>query len=101
VQDAIAAANILVPELLAGRPTLDALRRVEARRAPPVRKMQRLQVFLQDRVLSPAIEGRAAATPPWFLRMFRMVPVLRRIPAHIIGIGFLPEHVNTREESRR
>ena len=28
-------------------------------------------------------------------RLFRTFPVLRRIPARIIGVGFRPEHVRT------
>jgi hypothetical protein len=32
---------------------------------------------------------------PLPLRMLRRFPVLRRIPARLIGMGFRPEHIKT------
>jgi hypothetical protein len=32
---------------------------------------------------------------PWFLKMFRRFPYLRRFPARVVGIGFRPEHIRT------
>jgi hypothetical protein len=34
---------------------------------------------------------------PWPLRLFDIFPVLRRIPARLIGIGVRPEHIHTPE----
>jgi hypothetical protein len=34
-------------------------------------------------------------TAPWLLRLFNRLPVLRRIPARLIGMGFRPEHVRS------
>src|SRR5438874_9730250 len=36
-------------------------------------------------------------TLPWPLKLLRRWPILRRIPARVIGIGFRPEHVKTPE----
>jgi hypothetical protein len=33
---------------------------------------------------------------PWFVRLLRW-PALQGIPARTIGVGFLPEHVQTTE----
>jgi hypothetical protein len=55
--------------------------------------MQRLQVFIQDRILFPALHGEHIGTGPWLFRLLRLFPILQRIPARIIGMGFLPEHV--------
>jgi 2-polyprenyl-6-methoxyphenol hydroxylase-like FAD-dependent oxidoreductase len=93
VQDAIAAANILVPALRAGTPSSDLLAQVQRRRAKPTLRMQRLQVFIQDRILFPALHGEHIGTGPWLFRLLRLFPILQRIPARIIGMGFLPEHV--------
>ncbi len=94
VQDAVAAANILVPAFAEGVPALSTLQKIQARRAAPTRRMQELQVFLQDKVLSPAIRGRDKLRTPVFLRLLSWFPVLRRIPTKVIGMGFLPEHVS-------
>ena len=32
-----------------------------------------------------------------YLTLFNRFPVLRRIPARLIGMGFRPEHVKTQE----
>jgi 2-polyprenyl-6-methoxyphenol hydroxylase-like FAD-dependent oxidoreductase len=93
IQDAVAAANLLVPALRKGRPDLATLSRVQARRQRPVLKMQRIQVYMHDHLLFPFITG-ARTRAPWFVRLFLWFPILRRIPAKVIGIGFLPEHVD-------
>ncbi len=95
IQDAVAAANILVPALQREGAIPEALlARVQRRRERPTRLTQGLQVIIQNRVLSRVLAGSGRSlTPPWPLRLFRRFPVLRRIPARVIGMGFRPEHV--------
>ena len=95
VQDAVAAANILAEPLRSGTVGIEDLKRVQDRREFPVRLTQRMQVFLQDRVLSPTLRSRAPLALPWPFKLLRWVPVLRRIPARLIGMGLRPEHVRT------
>ena len=95
IQDAVAAANILATPLREGAATTEHLREVQRRREWPTRLTQRLQVFIQDRVIRRVLTSRTALALPWPLRLWRRYPVLRRIPARLIGIGFRPEHVNT------
>ena len=52
IQDAVATANILVPRLRQGAATLDDLRAVQRRREWPTRMTQRVQVAIQNRVIS-------------------------------------------------
>jgi len=94
IQDAVAAANILAPYFGSGPVPREALRRVQARRQKPVLKMQRLQVFIQNHVLAPVLSGKAGSRMPLVLRFFAWLPILRRIPARVIGIGFGPEHID-------
>jgi 2-polyprenyl-6-methoxyphenol hydroxylase-like FAD-dependent oxidoreductase len=94
IQDAVAAANILVGPLRQGKVTLGDLRKVQRRRTLPTRLTQRLQIFLQDRVISRVLASRRQFTPPLPLRLLRRFPMLRRIPARLIGMGFRPEHVH-------
>jgi 2-polyprenyl-6-methoxyphenol hydroxylase-like FAD-dependent oxidoreductase len=95
VQDAVAAANVLAGPLRNGSATPADLRRVQDRRTFPTRATQRLQVFIQDRVIRRALASRKRSSLPWQLRLLRRFPTLRRLPARLIGIGFRPEHVKT------
>jgi 2-polyprenyl-6-methoxyphenol hydroxylase-like FAD-dependent oxidoreductase len=97
IQDAVAAANVLVDPLLRGSEIADDdLDRVQRRRLFPTRVTQRLQVLIQDRVVGRVLASRERiASLPWPLRMLRHWPMLRRIPARLIGLGVRPEHVKT------
>ncbi len=101
IQDAVAAANLLAGPLRAGRPGLDDLNRVQARRDWPTRATQRLQLALQRRVIAEVLGERGEATPPLLLRLFDAWPFLRRLPARLIGIGLRPEHVRTEATGAR
>ncbi len=93
IQDAVAAANILVPRLRQGAATLDDLRAVQRRREWPTRMTQRMQIAIQNRVISNVLRSTGTLKPPWPVRMLGRCPVLRRLPARIIGMGFRPEHI--------
>jgi 2-polyprenyl-6-methoxyphenol hydroxylase-like FAD-dependent oxidoreductase len=95
IQDAVAAANILAAPLRDGSASVAELRRVQRRREFPTRATQRLQVLVQDRVISRVLAARKQLALPWPLRLLRRFPVLSRIPARLIGLGFRPEHVKT------
>jgi 2-polyprenyl-6-methoxyphenol hydroxylase-like FAD-dependent oxidoreductase len=99
VQDAVAAANILAEPLRAGAVTAAHLAAVQARRAFPVQVIQRMQVIVQNKLLSPALASRERPKPPLVMRLIQWVPVLRRIPARIIGLGVRPEHIQTPEQA--
>jgi 2-polyprenyl-6-methoxyphenol hydroxylase-like FAD-dependent oxidoreductase len=93
IQDAVATANILARPLLDGTVSPEDLGRVQDRRELPTRLTQRLQVFMHRRFLYPVLAGERQVSVPWFMKLTAHVPLLRRIPARIIGIGFRPEHV--------
>jgi 2-polyprenyl-6-methoxyphenol hydroxylase-like FAD-dependent oxidoreductase len=93
VQDAVAAGNILAAPLQAGRLSDADLAAVQRRRTLPTKWTQAVQVFMQDRVVNPALGSDKAISPPWLLRMFNHIPLLPRIPARLIGVGVRPEHV--------
>jgi 2-polyprenyl-6-methoxyphenol hydroxylase-like FAD-dependent oxidoreductase len=95
IQDAVAAANILAAPLLRGAPALDVLRAVQRRRQLPTHATQRAQILIQNRVVSRTLRGGAPAFLPFIVRLLRNYPILRRVPARIIGLGVRPEHVNT------
>lgn len=95
VQDAVAASNILAAPLREGRLRDSDLAAVQARRLWPVRATQALQVFLQNRMIAPTLAGRRPLRPPLVVRLFDRFPLLRRLPARVMGMGVQPEHVKT------
>lgn len=95
LQDAVAAANLLYGPLTAGTVTLDDLDRVQNRRQWPVDVIQRLQLVLQSRVIGPALTAARPLGLPWPARLLLAVPVLRRLPARLIGMGVRMERVRS------
>ena len=98
IQDAVATANILAPKLAAGNVSESDLASVQRRREFPTRATQKLQIAIQNRVIGPVL-GRSSnpIKLPFLLGLVRQFPILRRIPARVIGIGFRPEHIRTGE----
>jgi 2-polyprenyl-6-methoxyphenol hydroxylase-like FAD-dependent oxidoreductase len=93
VQDAVAAANLLADPLRDGTPTDAALAALQRRRAPAVRRMQRIQLRLHNVVARPG----AALPNPRVLRLIFAVtlPLLRVFAARVIGRGFRPERIRS------
>jgi 2-polyprenyl-6-methoxyphenol hydroxylase-like FAD-dependent oxidoreductase len=96
IQDAVAAANILAGPLSNQTLAINDLASVQSRRMLPTRITQSAQVFMQERVMSRVL-GSQRIRLPWVLRLLKVFPFLRRLPARLVGIGFRPEHVRTRD----
>jgi 2-polyprenyl-6-methoxyphenol hydroxylase-like FAD-dependent oxidoreductase len=94
IQDAVAAANILVPAFRAGAPALRDLCAVQARRNFPTRMTQAGQVFVQNQIIGQVLGRDRHFAASWPLKLLRRFPILRRIPARIVGMGFRPEHID-------
>ena len=98
IQDAVAAANILADPLTHGPVSDERLREVQRRREFPTRVTQGFQVFAHKRFIGPALRNARPITRlPLALKLLQMFPILRRIPARLVGIGVRPEHVRTPE----
>jgi len=93
-QDAVAAANLLAAKLRRGPVRVEELRKVQQRREWPTRVIQRIQVFIHRHVVT----GRSTSgksSLPLLPRLLRAFPILRQIPARLVGIGPRPEHVRS------
>ena len=97
IQDAVAAANFLGEKLANGAVTEADLEQVQSRRSLPARLTQRAQVYIQDRVLGRALANKQQTSAPWFFQLLKTFPILRRIPAYLVGVGVRPEHVQTKD----
>jgi hypothetical protein len=50
-------------------------------------------LFVQNRVIGQVLQSTRKLSPPLAVRLLGQWPLLRRIPARLIGLGFRPEHV--------
>jgi hypothetical protein len=67
---------------------------VQRRRELPTRVVQRVQILIQDNVIAPTLRGDATPRAPRIVRLIDQLPVLRRIPARLVGLGFRRERVS-------
>jgi 2-polyprenyl-6-methoxyphenol hydroxylase-like FAD-dependent oxidoreductase len=97
VQDAVAAANTLAAPLKSHGVTAQHLHEIEQRRLLPVKFTQALQLTIQKRLIGRLLKSAETPKPPLIFRLIGAFPILRRIPARLIGIGIRPEHIRTPE----
>lgn len=93
IQDAVATANLLAIPLREKKLTDEDLAAVQKRREWPVKVTQAMQVTIQNRLISPILKSKGRLAPPWPMTLFKHFPLLRRIPARVIGMGVRPEHI--------
>jgi 2-polyprenyl-6-methoxyphenol hydroxylase-like FAD-dependent oxidoreductase len=87
IQDAVEAANVLTAPLLAGKVSDRDLAEVQKRREFPTRVIQRMQALMQQRLVASVLQSQKSVNIPWQLKLFFRIPVLRDIPARMIGFG--------------
>jgi 2-polyprenyl-6-methoxyphenol hydroxylase-like FAD-dependent oxidoreductase len=95
IQDAVAAANLLVEPLQTGLLTDSGLAKVQTRRQFPTKVTQWMQVQIQNQVIGNVLGSDHQIEPPWPLELLQRFGVLRRLPARLIGLGVRPEHIRT------
>lgn len=98
IQDAVAAANLLAGPMAEGSDVDDLLWRVQRRRMLPTRIIQAMQRTAQNRLIERVVLKNVPITrPPRLLRLMQRWPVLQRIPAWLVGMGFRREHIRSPE----
>ena len=98
IQDAVATANILYKSLREKKIIReDTLAHVQKRRGLPTRIIQKMQVLIHNNVIYKKISEKDDQTPPLIMRVIDRFPLLRRVPAWLIGVGFRSEHIQTPE----
>ena len=92
IQDAVAAANLLAEPLVAGTVTDEHLAAVQRRREFPTRFIQGFQGVVQRQLVARALADKPFRLPlP--VRIISSLPLLRTLPARLIGWGIRPERV--------
>jgi 2-polyprenyl-6-methoxyphenol hydroxylase-like FAD-dependent oxidoreductase len=95
VQDAVATANLLAGKLVSGCPSEEELAAVRERREFPVRMTQRMQVIVQNNIISVALKGDRQMKPPLLMRAVSTMPWLQGLAARFLAVGVRPEHVHS------
>ena len=100
IQDAVAASNHLTASLKTGNLKESDLAAVQKRREKGTRRTQRMQSFIHKNVFDPNRDPTRPFSPSKPLRLVvrLLAPLIRRIAAKWIGVGFTPEHINTLEQ---
>ncbi len=97
IQDAVAAANVLVPALRDRGSVSDAdLAAIERRRTFPTKATQRLQLMMKSRNRTDDADAKKAKGPPAFVRAILRVPLLAHLAGRLIGLGFRREKITYR-----
>lgn len=91
IQDAVATANLLAEKLRRGPVSVIDLRKVQQRREWPAVVIQYMQVLVHKYVVT-GRQTREGANLPLLPRLLKNFPILRQIPARLVGIGPRPEH---------
>ena len=87
------AANLLAEPLRKGRVEIEDLAAVQRERELPVRFIQAVQTAIQKRLIASVLQSQEPLNVPWFVRFLLRLPLLRKIPARLIGWGLRRVHV--------
>ncbi|MET4038533.1 FAD-dependent oxidoreductase [Bradyrhizobium sp. RT6a] len=102
VQDAVATANLLADKLQNSCPSEDELDAVRRRREFPVKMTQRMQMIVQNNIISGALQGGDRPLKvPLVVRLITALPWLQGIPARLLALGVRPEHVQSKAAPAR
>jgi 2-polyprenyl-6-methoxyphenol hydroxylase-like FAD-dependent oxidoreductase len=93
IQDAVVAANVLGGPLQAGQLRLRDLAAVQRQREWPTRIIQAFQTLIQRRVVSGALDSTKPFKLPIVLRVILRLPILRKLPGRLIGLGVWRVHI--------
>ncbi len=94
IQDAVAAANVIVPALRYKGGVSDAdLAAIEQRRSFPTRATQRLQLMMRSKNRKDQDVAKKAKGPPAFVRAIMRFPLLAHLAGRLIGLGFRREKI--------
>jgi len=97
IQDAVATANLLAEKILNNTCVTADLAIIQERREWPVKMTQALQAFAHRNMFRKNTATTNRIVIPWPVRKLLafFAPIIRRVAARIIGIGFRAEHIHS------
>lgn len=91
IQDAVSAANVLVPPLKQGNVSEQDLAEVQRRRESAVDFIQKVQRVIQNRIIAAALKSDKPFQPPLPMRLLSRSAFFRRKFAQVLAYGLKPE----------
>ena len=91
IQDAVSAANVLVPPLKQGNVSEKDLAEVQRRRESAVDFIQKMQRLIQNRIIAAALKSDKPFQPPLPMRLLSRSAFFRRKFAQVLAYGLKPE----------
>jgi 2-polyprenyl-6-methoxyphenol hydroxylase-like FAD-dependent oxidoreductase len=91
IQDAVVAANVLSRPLKAGKVQLCHLAAVQFQREWPTRIIQWFQSLSHEQIIITTFKSGKPFKPPKIM----LLPVMRDLPAKLMGYGVWPVHVKS------
>lgn len=95
IHDAVAAANVLWEPLRRSAATSSDLERVQQERETPVRVVQWIQTFIQNRLIGRFLTATALPSIPPPFRAILGIPILRDLPPRFIAFGIGRPHIQS------
>lgn len=92
IQDAVAAANVLIPALTRHRVDVGHLRKIQRRREFPTRFTQFVQELIRKQI-GGCISDPEPKRLPWPVRLLERTSLPRRARTRFIAVGVRPEHI--------
>ena len=68
---------------------------MQQRRTLPMRVIQAVQIFIQNKLISRVLASETRPKPPLAAKLLEWFPYLRRFPAWLVGVGIHHERVRT------
>jgi 2-polyprenyl-6-methoxyphenol hydroxylase-like FAD-dependent oxidoreductase len=88
IQDAIETSNMFAEPLRAGIVNEAQSVKLQARREPPIKMIQRFQGIVQNQIIKTALDADRPFRVPLPARIMLHIPILRDIPAKMIAFGY-------------
>ena len=95
IQDAVVAANVLSKPLQAGQVSLEHLSAVQRQRERATKIVQRWQKMSQRQTVDGALDRTKPLRLPTHVRVMFRLPILRNMPARLVGFGIWPARMES------
>jgi len=93
IQDAVATANLLTDPIKENRLNITDLAKVQTRREPATKFIQKFQMFVQQRIISSALKSDKPFSPPLPLKVISSSSFMKKRVAKFLAYGRCPERV--------
>jgi len=89
----VATVNLLTDPIKENRLSITDLAKVQTRREPATKFIQKIQMFVQQRIISSALKSDKPFSPPLPLKVISSLSFMKKRVAKFLAYGRCPERV--------